>query len=520
MTKDIHTRLHEAAQSRILILDGSMGVFLQSYNLPESAFRGERFKDHHRDLKGNFDLLCLTRPELIEDIHRKYLAAGADIIETNTFNANAISQAEFDMPPGICYEINKAAAEIARRAADPGGAVAGSIGPLNKTLSLSPDVNDPGFRSITFDEAKAAYAEQISGLMDGGADILLIETIFDVLNCKSALYAAEEMFAEKGYRLPIIISGTITDASGRTLSGQTVEAFWASVQHARPFAVGLNCALGAEEMRPHLEALSKVATCYISAYPNAGLPNEFGEYDQTAHDMCVFMEDFARSGFVNIVGGCCGTTPEHIRHMAEHVRRYAPRPLPQLEPEAQHLQLAGLEMLEIRPDSNFINIGERTNVTGSKAFARLIREDNYAEALSVARQQVEGGAQVIDVNMDEGLLDSEAAMVKFLNLVAAEPDIARVPVMVDSSKFSVIEAGLKCLQGKSIVNSISLKEGEAEFVRQATICRRFGAAVVVMAFDEVGQADTIERKVSICQRAYRILMEQVGFPPTDIIFDP
>ena len=527
MKKDTLQQLTAAARERILIIDGSMGVFLQSYQLPEDDFRGERFRDFHRELKGNFDVLCLTRPDIIEDIHLKYLEAGADIIETNTFNATAISQAEFDMPLGVCYDINKAAAEIAQsairkwQASHPNAPkyVAGALGPLNKTLSLSPDVNDPGFRTITFDEAKDAYAEQVRGLIDGGADIILVETIFDVLNCKSAIYAIEEVFDEKGFRLPVIISGTITDASGRTLSGQTVEAFWISVKHAKPFAVGLNCALGAEEMRPHLETLAGIADCFISAYPNAGLPNEFGEYDQTAHEMCIFMEDFAKSGFVNIVGGCCGTTPDHIRHIAAHVKNYPPR-VPVTRPEIGYTQLAGLEPLVIRPETNFVNIGERTNVTGSAKFAKLIKEGNYSEALTVARQQVDGGAQVIDVNMDEGLLDSEAAMVKFLNLMSAEPDIARLPVMVDSSKFRVIEAGLRCLQGKSIVNSISMKEGEAEFIRQANICRRFGAAVVVMAFDELGQADTIERKVSICQRAYKILTEQVGYDPTDIIFDP
>ena len=536
MTKDdILISLTQAARERILIIDGSMGVFLQSYHLPEEDFRGERFHDFHRELKGNYDVLCLTRPDLIEDIHLKYLEAGADIIETNTFNATSISQADFDMPLGICYDINKAAAEIAKKAirdfevtSPPLGGgviskspkfVAGALGPLNKTLSLSPDVNDPGFRTITFDEAKDAYTEQVRGLVDGGADIILVETIFDVLNCKSAIYAIEEVFEEKGFRLPVIISGTITDASGRTLSGQTVEAFWISVKHAKPFAVGLNCALGAEEMRPHLETLAGIADCFISAYPNAGLPNEFGEYDQTAHEMCIFMEDFARSGFVNIVGGCCGTTPDHIRHIADHVKKYPPR-VPVSRLENGFTQLAGLEPLIIRPETNFVNIGERTNVTGSAKFAKLIKENNYSEALTVARQQVDGGAQVIDVNMDEGLLDSEAAMVKFLNLMSAEPDIAKLPVMVDSSKFRVIEAGLRCLQGKSIVNSISMKEGEAEFIRQANICRRFGAAVVVMAFDEQGQADTIERKVSICQRAYKILTEQVGYDPTDIIFDP
>jgi 5-methyltetrahydrofolate--homocysteine methyltransferase len=525
VTKDIFGSLTQAANSRILIIDGSMGVFLQSYNLPEEDFRAERFKTHHRDLKGNFDLLCLTKPDIIEDINRAYLEAGADIIETNTFNGTAISQAEFDMPQGVCYDLNKAAAEIARRAADSFTAqnpekprfVAGALGPLNKTLSLSPDVNDPGFRTLTFDDAKNAYAEQVRGLVDGGADIILVETIFDVLNCKSAIYAIEDVFEEKNLRLPVIISGTITDASGRTLSGQTVEAFWISVKHARPFAVGLNCALGAAEMRPYLEVLAQISDCYISAYPNAGLPNEFGEYEQAPHEMCVLIEDFARSGFVNIVGGCCGTTPDHISHIARHVAGIPPR-IPS-SPDT-HTALAGMEPLVIREDMNFVNIGERTNVTGSAKFAQLIKTDNYAEALSVARQQVEGGAQIIDVNMDEGLLDSEAAMVKFLNLVAAEPDIARLPIMVDSSKFHVIEAGLRCLQGKSIVNSISLKEGEEVFIRQAKICRRFGAAVVVMAFDEQGQADTVARKVEICQRAYRILTRQLNFDPTDIIFDP
>lgn len=505
-----------------------MGVFLQSYDLSEDDFRGTQFHGFHRELKGNFDVLCLTQPDIIEDIHHKYLEAGADIIETNTFNATAISQAEFDMPEGICYELNKAAAEIAQRAirkwqlAHPHDAqryVAGALGPLNKTLSLSPDVNDPGFRTLRFDDAKNAYAEQVRGLVDGGADIILVETIFDVLNCKSAIYAIEEVFEEKGFRLPVIISGTITDASGRTLSGQTVEAFWISIKHAQPFAVGLNCALGAEEMRPHLQTLAGLADCFVSAYPNAGLPNEFGEYDQTAHEMCVFMEDFALSGLVNIVGGCCGTTPEHIRHIANHVQKYPPR-VPPVTEGVGFTELAGMEPLVIRSETNFVNIGERTNVTGSARFAKLIKENNYAEALTVARQQVEGGAQIIDVNMDEGLLDSEAAMVKFLNLVSAEPDIAKLPIMVDSSKFQVIEAGLRCLQGKSIVNSISMKEGVAEFIRQARTCKRFGAAVVVMAFDEDGQADTTDRKVEICQRAYQILTEEVGFAPTDIIFDP
>ncbi|MCK6691234.1 MAG: methionine synthase [Thermoanaerobaculia bacterium] len=530
--QDTLSALTLAARQRILIIDGAMGTMIQRYGLGEADFRGEQFKDHHKDLQGNNDLLCLTRPDVIEAIHRAYLEAGADIIETNTFNANAISQADYDLQDQA-YAINLAAAQIARRAADEYTAkdpskprfVAGALGPLNKTLSLSPDVNNPGFRALTFDEAKAAYADQARGLLDGGAHLLLVETIFDTLNAKAALFAIDEVLEEKGVKVPVMISGTITDASGRTLSGQTVEAFWISVKHARPFSVGLNCALGAEEMRPHLEALAELADCFISAYPNAGLPNEFGEYDQTPHEMCGFIEDFARSGLVNIVGGCCGTTPDHIRHIAGHVAKIKPHRRPSdngenRENPLRYGALSGMEPLILRKDMNFINIGERTNVTGSKKFANLIKTGNFAEALSVARQQVEGGAQIIDVNMDEGLLDSEKAMVEFLHLIASEPDIAKVPVMVDSSKFHVIEAGLKCLQGKSIVNSISLKEGEAEFVRQAKICRRYGAAVVVMAFDEKGQADTTDRKVEICRRAYKILIEKVGFDPTDIIFDP
>ncbi len=525
----IAARLEAAARDRILIIDGAMGTMIQQCKLQESDFRGSRFVHFHKDLKGNNDLLSITRPDVIEAIHRAYLEAGADIIETNTFSSTSIAQADYDMSD-LAYELNLASAQVARRAADAFMAtdegrprfVAGAIGPLNKTLSLSPDVNNPGYRAVTFDEVKEAYAEQVRGLIDGGVDILLVETIFDTLNCKAALFAIDEVSEEKGVRLPLMISGTITDASGRTLSGQTVEAFWISVRHARPFSVGLNCALGAAEMRPHLEALSAIAPCRISAYPNAGLPNEMGEYDQAPHEMCHFIEDFARSGFVNIVGGCCGTTPPHIRHIAQHVRNITPRipPSEAGEKQAEISMYSGLEPLMVREDTNFINIGERTNVTGSAKFARLIKSGDYAEALSVARQQVEGGAQIIDVNMDEGLLDAEKAMTEFLNLVGAEPDIARLPVMVDSSKFHVIEAGLKCLQGKSIVNSISMKEGEAEFIRQAKLCKRYGAAVVVMAFDEAGQADTIDRKVSICQRAYRILTEQVGFAPTDIIFDP
>ena len=575
LKQDILPALTQAARQRILVIDGAMGTMIQQYKLEEADFRGDLFKNHHQDLQGNNDLLCLTRPDVIEAIHRAYLEAGADIVETNTFNANAVSQADYDLSDQA-YAINLAAAKIARRAADDFTAqnpakprfVAGALGPLNKTLSLSPDVNNPGYRALRFDEAKNAYADQVRGLLDGGAHILLVETIFDTLNAKAALFAIDEVCEEKGVKAPIMISGTITDASGRTLSGQTVEAFWISVKHARPFSVGLNCALGAAEMRPHLEALSDIADCFISAYPNAGLPNEFGEYDQTPHEMCGLIEEFAQLGWVNIVGGCCGTTPAHIRHIAEHVKGIAPRKTPprpspsgegavaytalpsaSLEGETErnaspspsgegravsrelgggvsqgrggaYTMLSGMDPLILRENMNFINIGERTNVTGSKKFANLIKSGNFAEALSVARQQVEGGAQIIDVNMDEGLLDSEKAMVEFLNLVAAEPDIAKLPIMVDSSKFHVIEAGLKCLQGKSIVNSISMKEGEAEFIRQATICHRYGAAVVVMAFDEKGQADTTERKVSICQRAYKILTETVGFDPTDIIFDP
>ena len=517
--------LRRAAAERILLLDGAMGTMIQRYGLREEDFRGTLFRDFHLDLQGNNDLLCLTRPDIIEEIHRAYLEAGADIIETNTFNSTSISQADYDTGDWV-YELNVAAAELARAAADdytrqnPGKPrfVAGAIGPLNKTLSLSPDVNNPGYRAVHFDEVKDSYAEQIRGLLDGGAQLLLVETIFDTLNAKAAIFAIEEAFQARNYRLPVMISGTITDASGRTLSGQTVEAFYISVRHARPFSIGLNCALGAEEMRPHLEALAAIAPeCLISAYPNAGLPNEFGQYDQTPHEMCGLIEGFARGGFVNIVGGCCGTTPEHIRHIAAHISGISPR---QTKQALQYPMYSGMEPLIVRPDTNFVNIGERTNVTGSKKFAELIKADDYPEALSVARQQVEGGAQVIDVNMDEGLLDSEAAMQRFLLLLAAEPDIAKLPVMVDSSKFSVLEAGLKCLQGKSIVNSISLKEGETAFLQQAALCRRYGAAVVVMAFDEAGQAETIERKVGICQRAYRLLTEKIGFDPQDIIFDP
>ncbi len=517
-------QLEEIIQQRILVIDGAMGSMIQEYQLEEADFRGERFKGFHKDIKGNNELLSITKPEVIKAIHTAYLEAGADIIETNTFGATSIAQADYDLQD-LAYEMNLASANIAKRAAqaftaknpDKPRFVAGALGPTNRTASISPDVNNPAYRAVTFEELEAAYFEQVSGLMDGGSDIILVETIFDTLNAKAALYAIDRCFEEKGKKLPIMISGTITDASGRTLSGQTVDAFWVSVKHAKPFSIGLNCALGAQEMRPYIEELSKIADCHISCYPNAGLPNEFGEYDQDAHEMGHQMEDFIDSGFVNIVGGCCGTTPEHIAKMAKLVLTKTPRIVPNIQHQTQY---AGLETLTVRPNTNFINIGERTNVTGSRKFARLIKNGEFLEALSVAQHQVDGGAQVIDVNMDEGLLDSKAAMKEFLNLIASEPDIAKLPIMIDSSKFEVIEQGLKCVQGKAIVNSISMKEGVEEFKRQANIVRRFGAAAVVMAFDETGQADTTERKVEICQRAYNILVHEVNFPPEDIIFDP
>jgi 5-methyltetrahydrofolate--homocysteine methyltransferase len=516
--------LDEILKERILVIDGAMGTMIQRYQLKEEDYRGERFANFHKDIKGNNDLLNLTQPHIIEEIHRAYLEAGADIIETNTFNGTSISLADYDMSD-LAYEINLVAAQIARKAVDDYNRrdpekprfVAGAIGPTNRTASISPDVNNPGYRAVTFDQLYQAYYDQARGLMDGGADILLVETIFDTLNAKAAIFAIETLFEERGKKLPLMISGTITDASGRTLSGQTPEAFWISVSHAGLISVGLNCALGAKEMRPHLEALSNIANCAISAYPNAGLPNEFGGYDQTAEEMREYIRDFVSSGLVNIIGGCCGTTPMHIQAMAEAVKGIPARPIPD---RPVYTAFSGLEPMIIRPESNFVNIGERTNVTGSKQFARLIKENKYEEALDVARQQVDGGAQLLDVNMDEGLLDSEAAMQKFLHLIMSEPGIAKLPIMIDSSKFKVIEAGLKCVQGKCVVNSISLKEGETEFIRQAKLVKRYGAAVVVMAFDEQGQADTIERKVDICVRAYRILTEQVGFKPQDIIFDP
>jgi len=516
--------LEDILDNRIMVLDGAMGTMVQRYKLKEADFRGDQFKDYHMDIQGNNDILSLTQPQIIKEIHQAYLEAGADIIETNTFSATTIAQTDYDLQ-SQAYAINLESAKIAKEAVDEYTAkdpskprfVAGAFGPTNRTASMSPDVNDPGYRAVTFDELKNAYYEQAKGLLDGGVDLFLVETIFDTLNAKAALYAIDELTSERGVDVPIMISGTITDASGRTLSGQTVEAFLISVSHIPLLSIGLNCALGAEEMRPYIEVLSKNAPNYISAYPNAGLPNEFGEYDQMAAEMREHIEDFANSGFVNIVGGCCGTTPDHIKSMAEGVVGLKPRK--KIAPK-KFTQVSGLEPLVIRPETNFINVGERTNVTGSKKFSRLIKEEKLTEALTVARQQVESGAQVIDVNMDEGLLDSKAMMVKFLHLIMSEPDIAKLPIMIDSSKFDIIEAGLKCVQGKCIVNSISLKEGEEEFIRQATIVRRFGAAAVVMAFDEEGQADTKERKVEICKRAYKILVEQVGFKPTDIIFDP
>ena len=517
-------QLYKAIEERVLVIDGAMGSLIQEYRLSEEDFRGERFKDFHKDVKGNNDLLCITKPEVIEEIHKKYLAAGADIIETNSFSGTTIAMADYDLQH-IAYELNVAAAKVARKAADEYSAktpdkprfVAGAIGPTNRTLSLSPDVNNPGYRAITWDELVTAYTEQINGLLDGGSDILLVETIFDTLNAKAALFAIQTVCEERNIKMPIMISGTITDASGRTLSGQTCEAFLNSVSHVDLLSVGLNCALGAKDMRPYLEELSNKSPFYISAYPNAGLPNQFGEYDEDAHTMGHQIEDFLKAGFINIVGGCCGTTPDHIQRIAELAAQCKPRKRPQAN---TLMHLSGLEPLTLFPDSNFMNVGERTNVTGSKKFAKLIIEERYDEALAVARDQVEGGAQVIDINMDEGMLDAEKAMTTFLNLVASEPDIARVPVMIDSSKWFVIEAGLKCIQGKGIVNSISLKEGEEKFIEQAKLVKKYGAAVIVMAFDEVGQADNLERRKEICKRAYDILVDKVKFPPQDIIFDP
>ncbi|MBS0378090.1 MAG: methionine synthase [Proteobacteria bacterium] len=516
-------KLRRLPAERIVVLDGAMGTMIQQRRLTEADFRGERLKGHGRDLRGNNDLLSLTRPDVVSEVHRAYLEAGADIIETNTFNSNAISQADYGTS-ALVPELNYRAARLARAAADECARqsgiprfVAGALGPTNRMASMSPDVNDPGYRAVSFDELVAGYLEAARGLVLGGADFLLIETVIDTLNAKAAIYAALTLFDESGMALPLAVSGTITDASGRVLSGQTAEAFWNSIRHAQPLFVGLNCALGGRLLRPYIEELAAVADTYVCAYPNAGLPNAFGEYDEGPGETAAILGEYGEAGLVNIVGGCCGTTPEHIRQVAGAVRGRAPRRVSQIE---RRCRLSGLEPLNIGPDSLFVNVGERTNVTGSARFRKLIEAGDYGTALEIARQQVESGAQVIDVNMDEGMLDSEAAMVRFLNLIAAEPDIARVPVMLDSSKWSVMEAGLKCLQGKGVVNSISLKEGEAVFTEHARKVRRYGAAAVVMAFDEQGQADTVDRRVAICARAYRILTEEVGFPPEDLIFDP
>jgi len=520
-------RLNALAADRILILDGAMGTMIQRHSLTEADYRGARFAAHTSDLKGNNDLLTLTQPQIIASIHRQYLDAGADILETNTFNANVVSQSDYHLEH-LTYELNFEAARLARSVADEVTAawpskpriVAGSMGPTNRTLSISPDVNNPAFRNITFDEMKAAYVDQVRGLIDGGADVLLLETIIDALNTKAAIVAIQEVQEEKGVELPLMISFTITDKSGRTLSGQTVDAFYLAMEHARPWSIGINCALGARDMRPYLAELSRIATCWVSAYPNAGLPNAFGQYDETPDETGALLRDFAESGFANILGGCCGTTPDHIKAVADAAKNAKPRVKAERVEGEYVTRLSGLEPLSILPDSNFQMIGERTNVTGSKRFMRLIKDGNWTEATEVALEQVRGGANMIDVNFDEGMLDSEGSMTTFLNYIATEPEIARVPVMIDSSKWSVIEAGLKCVQGKSVVNSISMKEGEADFLHKAKLVQRYGAAVIVMAFDETGQADTIARKVEICTRAYRLLTEKAGYDPSDIIFDP
>ncbi|EKA5636173.1 methionine synthase [Vibrio navarrensis] len=524
MGSNIREQIEAQLKQRILLIDGGMGTMIQGYKLQEQDYRGERFANWHCDLKGNNDLLVLTQPQLIKEIHCAYLEAGADILETNTFNATTIAMADYEME-SLSEEINFAAAKLAREAADEWTAknpqkpryVAGVLGPTNRTCSISPDVNDPGYRNVTFDALVQAYSESTRALIRGGSDLILIETIFDTLNAKACAFAVDSVFEELGLSLPVMISGTITDASGRTLSGQTTEAFYNALRHVRPISFGLNCALGPDELRPYVEELSRISETYVSTHPNAGLPNAFGEYDLSPQEMAVHVKEWAQSGFINLVGGCCGTTPEHIRQMALAVEGVAPRVLPDI-PVA--CRLSGLEPLTIAKDTLFVNVGERTNVTGSARFKRLIKEELYDEALDVAREQVENGAQIIDINMDEGMLDAEACMVRFLNLCASEPEISKVPVMVDSSKWEVIEAGLKCIQGKGIVNSISLKEGKAKFVEQAKLIRRYGAAVIVMAFDEVGQADTRERKLEICTNAYRILVDEVGFPPEDVIFDP
>ncbi len=521
---DASDELSAALRDRILVLDGAMGTMIQRHRLGEADYRGARFADWHTDLQGNNDLLSLTQPELIREIHLEYLRAGADVVETNTFNAQRISMADYAMEE-LAYELNRESARLARAAADEITAetpdrpryVAGALGPTNRTASISPDVNDPGKRNVTFDALVEAYLEQADGLVDGGADLLLVETIFDTLNAKAAIFALETLFEQRERRWPVVISGTITDASGRTLSGQVTEAFWNSVRHARPLAVGLNCALGAKDMRPYVAELSRIADCFVSCYPNAGLPNAFGEYEEAPEETAGVVEEFAADGLVNLLGGCCGTTPEHVAQIAARVVDKAPREVVEVAPACR---LSGLEPLNLTAESLFVNVGERTNITGSARFRRLIKEGDYNTALTVARQQVESGAQVIDINMDEGMIDGVEAMDRFVKLVASEPDISRVPVMVDSSKFEVVEAGLKCVQGKAIVNSISLKEGEEKFVEHARLCRKYGAAVVVMAFDEDGQADDLERRKEICARAHRILTEEVGLPAEDIIFDP
>ena len=514
--------LAQALAERLLVLDGATGTMQQGFHLQEDDYRGERFQGHNTPLKGNGDVLSLTRPDVVEATHRAYLEAGADIVETNTFSSTRIAQADYGLED-VVYELNLAATAIARRTADEFADdtkprwVAGVLGPTNRSASISPDVNDPGARNIRFTDLVEAYGEAARGLVDGGADLVMIETVFDTLNAKAALFALDGVFAETGRHLPIMVSGTITDASGRTLSGQTPEAFWHSISHAEPLIVGLNCALGSEALRPHVEALANVATTYVSVHPNAGLPNEFGGYDETPEEMSEIVGDFMDRGMVNLVGGCCGTTPEHIRALAERARHAVPR---HVKPRRQTLSLSGLEPLHIDANSLFVNVGERTNMTGSARFRRLIKADDFPAALDVARQQVENGAQIIDVNMDEGMTDGPAAMQRFLDLAMTEPDIARVPVMIDSSDWRVIETGLRCVQGKCVVNSISLKEGESPFLEQARLCRRYGAAVIVMAFDEDGQADSLQRRQEIIARCYRLLVEDAGFPPEDIIFDP
>lgn len=520
MNPPITDYLKQQLNERILILDGGMGTMIQSYHLQEKDYRGERFCNVDHSLKGNNDLLSITQPQIIQEIHTAYFDAGADFIETNTFNSTSISLADYQMAD-LAYEFNLAGARIARTVADrytdKPRFVIGILGPTNRTASLSPDVNDPGFRNVSYDELVNAYTESIRGLVDGQVDLLMIETIFDTLNCKAAIFAVDKFFADHRIQLPLMISGTITDASGRTLSGQTTEAFWNSIRHAKPFSVGLNCALGAEALRPYIQELSKLADTYVSLHANAGLPNAFGEYDETPEETAKIVHEFGQAGFMNIVGGCCGTTPHHIKAIAKTVQNIPPRPIPKI-PKA--CRLSGLEPLNIDDETLFVNVGERTNVTGSTKFADLIRNENYTTALDVARDQVQNGAQIIDINMDEGMLDAESAMIKFLNLIASEPDIARVPIMIDSSKWSVIEAGLKCIQGKGIINSISLKDGESAFLEKAILAKRYGAAIIVMAFDEQGQADTEDRKFAICKRSYDILVHKVDFPPEDIIFDP